>query len=240
MRKTARRRIIARTTMASYSITVSMSAETVSQLRANGYVLFGLNGVQTTSPSGSPLIWFSVDNYLEQNQLAWQDNFQAYISTDQIVPGGVILDAEAVDIDLGETAVVAADGTMSVSDEGPDNAITVQNQSGSQWTSGVSQQFGGDDINPIFATPLFANMAILAAPSEQVLLMFASMPMPAGTVVTTCAGTACLIDLSQTQSVPVTFDIVNGWSWDDGAPVSSIDAGTDLQSVLIQPMASAG
>jgi len=72
-------------------VNISMSSDTVEQLKKNGFLLYGCKAVKTMLPSSAlPLVWFVASDYLINTTISWQDNYQAYISNQKIVPGDVI------------------------------------------------------------------------------------------------------------------------------------------------------
>ena len=86
----------------SYEVNIDMSKETVDDLGDNGYVLYGFKAVRCTLP-GAPLVWFQTTSYGTETELTWDESYEAYTSTSDIVPGGRIKATNSYETDLGQT-----------------------------------------------------------------------------------------------------------------------------------------
>jgi len=220
--------------MASYQITIQMSQETVQALLANGYSLYGMKAVQGSGLQGAPLIWYSTQSYSLVTTIAWQDQYQAYISTSEIIPGAQILAVFTADISLGQTFVVQPNYNGYVMPGGTPNAISIQNTAPQPCTSGLMQLVNGGGFAPTTAFSLYGQMAGVIGPLPKVLLMFGTYPVNVGTVVEQAYGAGILIDLSGNNNVTVSFDINQGWSWDGGSWAQSVPPSSNLIPLLIQ------
>jgi hypothetical protein len=80
---------------------------------------------------------------LTNTQVTWTEQYQAYISSDQIIPNGVINASTAIDIDLAQTANIDQYGNLSINEQGTASAISLNNQWSQAWTSGISQVVQG-------------------------------------------------------------------------------------------------
>jgi hypothetical protein len=218
---------------ASYQVLITMSQQTVQALQAGGFSLYGFKAVQGHQGGGAPLVWLSTDSYLMNTELSWGQQYQAYLSTSQIMPGSQIQVMSAVNVNLGQTVQIQNGGGMTVVPQGTPGAISILNQSFSQYTIGLSQPMNGP-TSPYCAFPLYASMMSVLAPVEKVLLMFSTIPMNRGTVVFQAPSQALFIDLTSANQRTVSFDINTGWSW-GGAPwAQQIPQNSNLAPLLIE------
>jgi hypothetical protein len=85
--------------------------------------------VQANAANAAPLVWFQSQTFLANTQVNWTDQYQAYISSSQIIPNGTIAVANAIEIGIGQTATVDPNGNLTVNTQGPPSAISFVNQS---------------------------------------------------------------------------------------------------------------
>jgi hypothetical protein len=87
----------------------------------------------------------------------WTGQYQAYISTSQIIANGIITASSAVDADLGETANVDQYDNLNIVEQGTASAISLNNQSSQPWSysSGVLVDLTGAPGNPASRTVMF-------------------------------------------------------------------------------------
>ncbi len=218
--------------MAAYEIDISMSAQTVSELQNGGFALYAFKAVQAPIAGGAPLVWFMTQSLMTTTSVSWQDNFQAYVSTSEIIPNGMVSPSATLPIGIGQTAQVDQNGNLTPSSSGPPSAISILNQGTNPWTAGVSQQVGGQ-VNPVCALPLYGNMLDAITPLEKVLLMFATATVNTGTVIYQAYSPGLFVDLTGASQRSVTFDINQGWSWDGSPWAQPIGPGSDLIPLLI-------
>jgi hypothetical protein len=215
-----------------YGINVGMSSETVSALRNGGFALYGFKAIQCSAAGGAPLVWFKQLSFMNQTQISWQEQYQAYVSTDQIISGGTVHASSAINIGLGQTATADGNGNLTASSNGTPGAVSILNQGSAPWTAGISQTTNGQS-NPICALPLYGHMLDVLAPLEKVLLTFASNTVNTGAVLYRSMSSSVMIDLTDAAQRSVTFDINQGWSWDGGTWASSVEANAQLVPLLI-------
>jgi hypothetical protein len=224
-----------------YEIDISMNGQTVNALQAppNPYFLYGFKAVKA-SGNGAPLVWFKTSDYGLATALSWTEQYQAYTSLDQIVPGGKITATNAYDIGLDNTLDVASpDGTGSVDTlQGAPSAISIANQTSTQFTTGISQVQPDGTVTPMCAFPLYGNMLDAIAPIELVLLMFSTEAYNTGTVVEQSYSAGVLVDLTAEQTRSLNFDINAGWSWGGGPWAQIVAPNENLVPLLIQSSAS--
>jgi hypothetical protein len=208
---------------------------TINALQSGGYSLYGFKGVQTTLGGGAPLVWIQSQKFSLTTVVSWQEQYQAYTTTDQIIPNGQITASAAYNINLGETLnVTSPTGSGTVVTGGIANAISVNNETTSPLTCGISQAQGSAGTpTPLCAFPLYGGGLDAMAPIELVLLEFATPVVNTGTVITQAFSQAVLIDLTSSSQVAVSFDINTGWSGNDNPAVTFFPPGTDLAQLLL-------
>lgn len=216
-----------------YEIDISLSPDTVTQLKDEGFALYGFKAVATTIRGAAPLVWFRTLTFLNTTKVHWSEQYQAYISTSPIITNGEIDASANVDMDLGGTANVDAAGILTPMGDGTPGAISINNQSSNHWTCGISQMAEGT-ANPMCAIPLNGKMLDVIVPIEKVLLTFASNTVDTGTVIYKCFSSGLMIDLTAKNTRSVAFDIDNGWSWDGGTWATEVAANANLVPLLIE------
>lgn len=220
--------------MATFTANITMDSNTYDTLKNGGFKLFGFKAVQVSVQGGVPLVWFATDNYLAETQVEWEENYQAYISSQDIPAQGTKIKASSTeDIDLGQTMNVTKNGVTSVVATGKAGAISVVAELGKQWTTGINQLVEGK-AQPLCAVPLFGGNLDTFTPIEKVLFMFATEPYTTGTVIVQAFSQGILVDLTGVQSRDLTYDLNNGWGptnqvWAKLVPVTS-----DITPLLIQ------
>lgn len=219
--------------LSQYEIDIQMTPATLEALMASGYTLTAFKAVQTSVNGAAPLVWFQTNQLLMTTSVTWQGQYQAYVSTSQIIANGVIRADSTTEVALGQTAQVNANGAMTTTDGGTPAAISVLNQASQPWTCGVSQLVEYQ-TSPVCAAPLYGNMLNVIAPVEQVLLMFSTMQMNTGTVVYRATGYGVLVDLRGAAQRTVQYDINTGWSWGGEGWAQSVMPNANLVPLLIQ------
>lgn len=219
----------------SYEVKIAMDQNTVTLLNQGNFFLYGFKAVRTTQ-AGAPLVWFQTKQYGLSTDLQWQEDYQAYTSTSQIVPQGQIKATNSYPIGLDNTLnVTNATGTGSVdTTQGTVGAITIHNQTTTQFACGISQTEPGGTVTPMCAFPLYGGNLDVIAPIEQVLLMFSSTPVNTGTVIEQAYSPGIIIDLTAENTRQVNYDINMGWTWDGGTWAASVQASQSLVPLLIQ------
>ncbi|GMU03507.1 hypothetical protein KH5H1_76290 [Corallococcus caeni] len=223
-----------------YQISIKMSDETLTALTDGGYYLYGFKGVSTAMKGGAPLVWFQSQAYSQSTVIQWQEQYQAYTSSNAIIPNGQISASAAYNIDLKQTLnVTGQSGIGQVIQGGTPGAISIVNQTTppKQFTCGISQVQSIDDgasiSTPLCAFPLYGTGADVMAPIERCLLMFATQQINTGTVIYKAYSQGILADLTGAPQRVISFDINNGWSWGGGSWASSVAPQTDLVPLLI-------
>jgi hypothetical protein len=221
-----------------YQVNITMSSNTVQQLLANNFYLYGFKAVQCTIGGGSPVVWFKTQNYSASTEVLWEEQYQAYTSNSQIIPNGQVIASFAADISLGQTLNVGPGGVGTVVSGGPSTAISLANTTSNPFTCGISQVQNGT-ANPLCAFPLFGNDLDVIAPIEKVLLMFSTNPVNTGTVIEQSYGPGILIDLTSDNLRNVNYDLNAGWSWGGFSWAQSVTADSNLVPLLIETPSAA-
>lgn len=215
-----------------YEIDISLSSDTLNALKNSGFALYAFKAVKSSVTGAAPLVWFRTTSFLSSTQVTWEEQYQAYISTSEIIANGQIIASANTDADLGQTALVNQNGDITASTGGTEGAISILNQGTAPWTTGISQVANGK-ANPMCAIPLYGKNMDVVAPIQKVLLTFATNPVNTGTVIYKAFSESVMIDLTAAQQRAVSFDINNGWSWGSGTWAKSIPASADLVPLLI-------
>lgn len=173
--------------MTSYSVSITMTPDTVNALAQDGAYLYGCMAVKDAAPSGLPLVWYQNQQYSASTYISWSDQYQAFATDYESPFQGVIRPSSSQTITLGQTLNVSSNGLTSVSNEGQTNVITVQNNVSTLYGCGLSplqQNSSGTSVYyPCCVFPLSGNGGIQTfAPADQVFLFFSSDAMPIGTV----------------------------------------------------------
>lgn len=218
--------------MTTYMIDLSISAETLVAMKNAGHALYAFKAVRCGAPGGVPLVWFETSQYLMTTEIAWKETYQAYISTSPIVPGAMVVESAACDIALGQTATVSTEGTLTASPTGAPGAISIANAGQGRWTCGPAQIVDGVSA-PICALPLGVDLMDVVTPVEQVLLMFAAVPVNTGAAVLTAWSPGLLVDLTGAPLRLVAFDVNHGWSAAGADWAQPVARGSNLAELLI-------
>lgn len=218
-----------------YEIDITMPQATVDALKNGGFALYAFKAVKSAVAGGAPLVWFRTTTFLTGMQVTWTEDYQAYISSDEIISNGRISAQAYADIDLGNTANVSPTGGVVAVNGGTDGAVSILNQGATPWTCGISQLNNGA-ANPMCAIPLYGKMLDVIIPIEKVLLMFASNTVNTGTVIYKAYSEGVLVDLTDPTAKgkrSVAFDINQGWSWGGGA--TRFTASIEVWAGRLQP-----
>lgn len=215
-----------------YGIDISLSPATVDALKNGGFALYAFKAVKSSVAGAAPLVWFRTTSFLSTTSVDWEEQYQAYISTNEIIANGKITASASCNADLGQTAYVTQNGNITPATGGQDGAISILNQGTQPWTTGISQLTNGQ-ANPMCAIPLYGKNMDVVVPIQKVLLTFASNTVNTGTVVYKAYSESVLVDLTDSQQRSVSFDINNSWSWGTGTWAKSIPASADLVPLLI-------
>jgi hypothetical protein len=219
-----------------YKVIITMTEDTVKKLKNGGFFLYGFKAVQSEAGGGYPLVWFKSQTFGLQTIVAWQVQYQAYTSLEEIVTGGTITASNPYDADLGDILYVETQNGMgSIIQGGPTSSISIKNQTQTEFTCGISE-VGPEGSKPMCAFPLYGMHANTITPIEKVVLTFASEPVNTGQVIQQAFSTSLKIDLTGApgNSRTVEYAINTGWKWGGSPWAKQIEAGWDLVPVLIE------
>lgn len=220
--------------MATFTANINMNSNTFNSLKNGGFKLFGFKAVQVSVQGGVPLVWFTTDEYLANTKVTWEENYQAYISTQDIPAQGTVIDASSTeDIDLGQTMNVTQNGVTSVVATGTAGAISVIAELGKQWTTGINQIVDGT-ARPLCAAPLFGGNLDTFKPIQKVLFMFATEPYTTGTVIVQAFSQGIIVDLTGVQSRDLTYDLNNGWGPTNQVWATLVPVTSDITPLVIE------
>jgi hypothetical protein len=218
-----------------YAVNITMTQPTVQALQSNKYILYAFKAVRSVG-QGAPVVWFQTTDYGKDTAVSWTEQYQAFTSTSQIIPNGVVVASNSYPIGLQQTLNVTDPSGIGEVDAttGTPDAIVIDNETSTQLTCGISQTDPQGHPAPMCAFPLFGNGLDVIAPIEKVAFMFAQLPVDTGTVVEQSYGQGILIDLTENNSQAVAYDINAGWSWGGGPWAQTLPPSTNLVPFLIQ------
>jgi hypothetical protein len=224
---------------AGYQVVINMSQDTVTKLKNGKFFLYGFKAVQSQEGGGYPLVWFKSQTIGLQTVVAWQTEYQVYTSLQEIIPNGTITASNPYPADLGETLYVESEtGAGAVLQGGPSTSISIQNQTETEFTCGISE-VGPEGTKPMCAFPLYGTNLNVITPIEKVLLTFSSSPVNTGQVIQQAFSTSLKIDLTgaPANTRTVKYDINKGWEWGGATWAKKFEAGWDIVPVLIESAA---
>jgi hypothetical protein len=237
------------TAMTPYQLTITMNQATYNSLAANNFILYGFKAVKSTS-SGQPVVWFQGGSSVyapsgvqsEGTVIDWQEQYTAYTSNSEVIPGGTISVTNSYGITFDQTLNVGTvNGEGNVVSGGTEGAISIYNMTSTPMVCGIGQipQVAGSqpvDAAPICAFPLFGQNMDVVQPIEQVFLMFATEAVNTGAVVEQSFGPGIGIDLTGENSRTVNYDINAGWSWQPAGAswAQAYPPSTNLVPLLVQ------
>jgi len=224
-----------------YQVNITMPQATADTLSAQGFQLYGFKAVNGP-PGGKPVVWFATSSYGLNTSVEWTESYRAFTSRSTALgPNTVVKVDNDYDAALNDVLTVTSPtGTGTVSDGGPEDAISVVNQTSSQFTCGISQLQSDGTYSPLAAFPLYGHSEDEMVPVEKVFLMFASGTINTGTVIEKSFSSGILIDLtgapqdaSGTITRNVSFDINASWSDNQGTWGTVLPPNTSLVPLLI-------
>jgi hypothetical protein len=219
-------------TTTDYRLDIHFSAETAKALVSGNFSLLALQTCQSTIDGGQPVLWlksrFTVSSATEL-VVVFSDDFGAYISASPIVPGGAIVVAAQSTIHYDQTMRVQAGGAVAISHDGPENGLSILNETTAPWTCGPA-----NPVKAVAAFPLYGLMMNSFAMVPR--LMVAITPNPAyveQSVLPSIDADGFLADFAGVTERDVTFDINKGWDWGGATWGQTVPRNTPLASVLI-------
>ncbi len=218
-------------------VKINVDNDTMSTLRDEGYRLYGFKAVSSGIKSGKPTVWFSLEKFLRETKLIWEENYKAYISTQKNVAEGTIIQSEDnLAIKPGQTLHVDKNGKLDVDTVGKPKAISIQNDGAEQYTCGILQKNPDTgEYTTLCAFPLHGNMMDVIQPIEKVFLMFATNQKQTATVIEQSFASGLLINLTDQNppDVEVKFDINTSWDWNKKGWGEAYPPNSSLNTLLI-------
>lgn len=223
----------------SFSVTITMSDDTVTALKEDGFQLFGFKGVSgPVSREARPLVWFKASEFSGITTVKWTEQYGCYTSTTTDIAANTVIEASDTKLmALGKTMNVGDGGIGTVVNTGDPGLLAISNQDKKEYTCGVTVMNPFTKVNsPICAFPLFIGAIDNFAPIEIIYLMFATDPVDTGTVIEQSFDRGISVDLTGvTAPVSLSFDIgPTGWSGPGFS--TSHPANTALLPLLVNPV----
>jgi hypothetical protein len=221
--------------MATYTITINMTDDTVRELQNLDFSLYGFKAVKASGNAASPLVWFATEGYSRRTTVEWKTAFQAYSSSSEIVPMGTVTARAVYGIDLGQTFIIESElGVGRVEREGTATAITISNKVRKRFTCGISQETDGA-FAQVCAAPVIPGLRDIFIPVEKVLLFFATERYNPGTVITRAFGPGLLVDMTGAPNNrrEVSFSVQERWTF-SGTFAQPVRSRTDIVPLLVE------
>jgi len=214
-----------------YQIKIQLSGATVQALQENGFSLVVFQPLQATPSGGLPVVWLQTKSLTTTITISWTPTYAAYIASSPVVANGMIEASSEVPLGMGDMMVVAQNGSASVETDGPADAMSILNNSTTQYSCGLAATTG-DQVTPIAAFPLYPSSLDAFAPMAGALLLFQSYPSQPGQVLERSFAQGLLVNMTQTQ-VSASFDINTGWNTGGASWGTLVPPNTMLATVLI-------
>ncbi|RWW92267.1 hypothetical protein [Flavobacterium cerinum] len=141
-----------------------------------------------------------------------------------------------IDTDLGDLVTIDRNsGILNNSTNGSDGAISLLNNTQQEFTIGIKQMINGIS-NIQYAFSIHSNGDLKKiTPATKIALIFSTDNIQTATVIMKSMSSGALIDLTETTSRTVNFNLVNGWSANENVTwLSTFGASTDMSSLLIK------
>ena len=76
-------------------------------MKEAGFALYGFKAVKTANGGAAPVVWFQTlaQVLMQTTTVSWTEQYQAYVSTSQIIPNGSITASSAIDAALAKPPV---------------------------------------------------------------------------------------------------------------------------------------
>jgi hypothetical protein len=215
-----------------YQVTIQLPNATLQSLTESGYSLFVFHPIQTTAAGGQPVLWIQVASLATSITIQWMPAYAAYISQSPITTNSAIAMESSAGVQLGQILEVAEGGSVTVTNDGPPDAMSVLNTTSAPYTCGLAL-VSGSVTSPIAAFPLYGNSMDAMAPIEQAFVLFESYPATAGKILERTLAQGLLVDLTGVAERVVGFDVNNGWTTGNAPWATTFPANTPLSQILI-------
>ena len=224
-----------------FYITITIESSTFTGLKTSGYNLFGMVGVVSSNKSGRPAVAVCTNAYLQNNIVTLSGQLTAYDSISQIADNSTITIGSPAAIATGQIATIDPSGSLSVASGAPAGTVYFVNGASTSYTVGIARSLSLSNV-PSSAVPSVAFNAqptfmVTTAPTGSALFFFGTPTYRAGTILTTCFGSAVAIDLATAPADGVTLvydQTQGGWLTNNASYLTKIAAGSSITPVLIQ------
>lgn len=228
--------------MAQYQLAIALGNDTLTQLSASGYHLYGLLAAQVGDQQARPLLW-SITTLAGAMQIAWTDQYEVFTAPGTSVPasGTVLTPGATQAMTSGELLTVDATGTGTPTTNGTPGVFTVSNASDQEQLCGLMV------ANQAFCVlPLLSLSGQVFTPLPKVLLFFSTVRYPLGTVLSSWPGTGSttqgiVVDMSLATppTVSVGYSTQTGqWSWQDQQWGQAVPFGAEFLPYLLPQSAA--
>jgi hypothetical protein len=225
-------------TATQYQVHITMNGPTVASLTAGNFNLYAFKAIKTPGAGGQPTVWFQTKNIALNTNVKWQEQYSAYTSVTEIRNGATIEASNSYPIDLGQKLVVNNPAGIGFVAAGTEGHIVINNQQAKTFTCGISQSSDVDSKDPVFtplcAFPLYGQQADSFTPVQKVLLLFSTDKVDTGTVIEQAFSESLLVDVTGETLRQVSYDINDGWTWNqDASWAKKYPVEQSLSSLLI-------
>lgn len=224
-----------------FLISITIESTTFTSLKNSGYNLFGMVGVVSSNKSGRPAVVVCTNTYFQNNTVTLSGQLTAYDSGSQIADNATIQIGNQITVTTGQLAVIDGNGSLSVTSGAPANTVYIVNNASVDYTVGIARNMSVQNVPPS-AVPAAAfdaqpSSMVTTAPTGSALFFFGTPTYSSGTILTTCFGSAVVIDLASAPAggVTLTYDqSQGGWVTNGVSYLDKVAPGSDLTPILIQ------
>jgi hypothetical protein len=216
-----------------FEILISLNEKTIDALSRSGYSLYAFHVVACSDKAGLPLVWFKQATFSSTISLKWKDNYEAYTSSSKLNAGNPIRVGFTVPIQLGQLLKVRDGGIGDVTPGKIETGISILNTSKTEFVCGTSSTIS-NPAGQMCALPLYGGTMQIIAPLAQVFLMFTQQRYEPDTAVEVSTGPGMTVQVSDSETRDVTFDINKGWCWGNFAWGREIPANSDITHQIVR------
>ncbi|WP_309644168.1 hypothetical protein [Phenylobacterium sp.] len=221
-----------------HQITVNLTPAALQTLLDAGASLYALPMFQTSNRTARPLVTYANAALSQSQNLAWTEVYQAFVSRTALAAGitdpaqRTIVVGASAPTRLGDVMTVGASLQCVVAGGGGGGAVSIQSAITDPLSCGLSY-----DGRPACAMGLSNALQVTVAPLQSLLLMFSTSVFDLGAWVEQCAGPGLLVDMTNTATRTVTYDLTAADPWLDADKVwaTAIADGAPLADLLRQP-----
>jgi len=198
-------------------ISINLDSATSAALKAEGYVLYVLQGFETTRAQGQAFVWLEVKDPHDLITVGFMPPTKAYIGM------------SVADVKPGDIVILGEDDDLATSTGGNPHGVTFRNATKEPQVAGLA--VGGEAPVTVAAVPLDGLGEDIIVPLDTLLLTFSTAGARPGGALTQSMTQSLLYKVSA-AGAQVTFDINEGWSFGAAPWFRTVPAGEDLSTVL--------